>query len=297
MTLPHLTVIAGPTASGKSSVALALADAIGGTVVNADSMQVYRDLRVLTARPDPADEDRVPHRLFGHIDGAQACSAARWASEARAVLAGVARPILVGGTGLYLRTLLDGIAPVPEIDPAVRAAVRALPVAQAHDRLANVDPAAAARLNPADTSRVARALEVALATGRPLAAWQAEKVGGIAGDYVVHGIVLTPDRALLAEQIARRCDAMLAGGALAEVAALVARGLDPALPVMRAIGVAPLAEHLASRLSLDAARERIALDTRRYAKRQDTWFRHQAPTDWVRAPDPDAALAALLARC
>ena len=271
-------------------MALALAEATGGTVVNADSMQVYRDLRILTARPDPAEEARATHRLFGHIDGAEACSAARWATEAKAVLADVERPILVGGTGLYLRTLLDGIAPVPAIDPAIRAAVRALPVVEAHRLLAEADPAAAGRLGPADTTRVARALEVVRSTGRPLAAWQAERVGGIAGHYAVAGIVLTPDRAALAGRIARRCDAMLAGGAPDEVAALVARRLDPELPVMHAIGVPPLTAYLAGAVSLDEARDRIVLDTRRYAKRQDTWFRHQAPAGWARHADPAAAL-------
>lgn len=294
MTLPRLIVLTGPTASGKSGAALALAEAIGGTIINADSMQVYRDLRVLTARPDTADEARAPHRLFGHIDGAEACSAARWAAEANAVLTQVERPILVGGTGLYLRTLLDGIAPVPEIDPAVRAEVRALPVADAHRRLIEADPAAAAKLAPADTTRVARALEVALSTGRTLAAWQGERIGGIGGDYEVTGVVLTPGRAMLGERIERRCKAMLKEGAIEEVAALVARGLDPALPVMRAIGVAPLAEHLAGTLTLDQARDRIALETRRYAKRQDTWFRHQAPAEWERCGDAEAGLAYLL---
>lgn len=286
-----LIVIAGPTASGKSGLALALAERTGGTIVNADSMQVYRDLRVLTARPDAADEARAPHRLFGYIDGAEACSAARWAADAKAVLGEVERPILVGGTGLYLRTLLDGIAPVPEIDPAIRAEVRALPVADAHRLLAEADPAAAARLNPTDSTRVARALEVVRSTGRPLADWQADKVGGIGGDYAVTGMVLTPDRAMLGERIERRCAAMLAEGALDEVAALVARKLDPALPVMRAIGVAPLADHLSGRMTIEEAIAQVSLETRRYAKRQDTWFRHQAPAEWMRAEDAEAALA------
>ena len=157
-------------------------------------------------------------------------------------------------------------------------------------RLAEADLEAAARLAPADTSRVARALEVALSTGRSLADWQAERVGGIGEDYDVTGVILTPDRAALGQRIERRCGAMLAEGAIDEVTALLARELDPALPVMRAIGVAPLAEYLVGRLSLDDARERIALDTRRYAKRQDTWFRHQAPAEWLRKEDPATAL-------
>ncbi|MES2753037.1 MAG: tRNA (adenosine(37)-N6)-dimethylallyltransferase MiaA [Pseudomonadota bacterium] len=297
MTRSALLVIAGPTASGKSGLALDLAERIGGTIVNADSMQVYRDLRVLTARPDPGDEARAPHRLFGHIDGVEACSAARWAAEAKVVLAQVERPILVGGTGLYLRTLLDGIAPVPAIDPAIRAEVRALPVAEAYRRLKIGDPGAAARLAPADATRVARALEVVLSSGRPLTDWQRERVGGIGDRYAVAGLVLTPDRTVLDDQIVRRVDAMLATGALDEVAALTARGLDPALPVMRAIGVAPLAAHLVGTLTRTAALAQIALDTRRYAKRQDTWFRHQAPAEWLRTGDQMAALALLDAAC
>jgi tRNA dimethylallyltransferase len=297
VTAPPLLVIAGPTASGKSSLALALAERIGGTLVNADSMQVYRDLRVLTARPDAADEARAPHRLFGHIDGAEACSAARWATEAKAVLETTDRPILVGGTGLYLRTLLDGIAPVPNIEPAIRAEVRALPVTEAHRLLTEADPAAAARLHATDTTRIARALEVVRSTGRPLAEWQAEKVGGIAADWRVTGTILTPDRAALSERISQRATAMLAGDALTEVAALIARRLDPALPVMRAIGVVPLADQLAGRCTLEEAQARLVLDTRRYAKRQGTWFRHQAPSTWLRTADPNAALAHLHAAC
>jgi tRNA dimethylallyltransferase len=295
MNMPPI-VIAGPTASGKSGVAIALAERIGGTVVNADSMQVYRDLRVLTARPDAEEDARVPHRLFGHVDGADAYSAARWADEAKAVLAEVPRPILVGGTGLYLRTLFDGIAPVPEIDPVIRNRVRSMLVGDAHRRLQQLDPAAARRLAPADTTRVARALEVVISTGHPLSVWQAERRGGIGHDGVV-GVVLTPDRAVLGDRIAARADAMLDGGGLDEVAALLARGLDPALPVMRAIGVEALGDHLAGRTTQDATRERLVLETRQYAKRQETWFRNQAPRDWHRATDPDSALAHLLARC
>lgn len=172
---PKLALIAGPTASGKSALALALAEQHRGTVINADSAQVYRDLRVLSARPSEAEEVRAPHRLFGTIDGAQSCSAARWAADARAAIAEARDedrlPILVGGTGLYLRTLIDGIAPVPAIDQAIRAEVRALPVAEAHAELARRDPAAAARLAPADTTRIARALEVVRSTDRPLAEW------------------------------------------------------------------------------------------------------------------------------
>ena len=293
-------MIAGPTASGKSAAALALAEATGGTVVNADSTQVYRDLRILSARPSREEEARAPHRLFGHLDGAEACSAARWAADARAAVADIVAagglPILVGGTGLYLRTLLDGIAPVPPIDPAIRDEVRAMPVADAHRLLSQADPEAAARLAPADTTRVARALEVVRSTGRPLRAWQAERAGGIAADHRVVGTVLLPDRDALAARIDARADAMFAGGAVAEVAALLARDLSPDLPVMRAIGVPPIAALLAGESSRDEALARTRLDTVRYAKRQRTWFRHQSPADWFRTGSGDAALADFAAR-
>ncbi|QHL91472.1 tRNA (adenosine(37)-N6)-dimethylallyltransferase MiaA [Sphingomonas changnyeongensis] len=287
-------VIAGPTASGKSALALALARLGPVTIINADSAQVYADLRVLSARPDDADMAAAPHRLFGHVDGATACSAAAWAADARAEIAAAHAagrlPVLVGGTGLYLRTLIDGIAPVPDIDPDVRAAVRALPVADAHAALAREDPAAAARLNPADTARIARALEVIRATGRPLAAWQAERVGGIGHRLALSAAILMPPR----DWLYRRCDtrfaAMLDGGARDEVARLVARGLDPALPVMRAIGVPEIAALLAGTLTRDDAIAAGSLATRRYAKRQYTWFRHQPPPGWRRIEQPlDAA--------
>ena len=286
--LPSLALIAGPTASGKSALAIDLAERIDGVVVNADASQVYRDLRILSARPSPADEARVPHRLFGHVDGAASCSAARWAAEARAVIgeahAAGRVPVLVGGTGLYLRTLIDGIAPVPAIDPAIRDAVRALPVAQAHAALAVEDPAAAARLAPTDTTRVARALEVVRSTGRPLAAWHAQREGGIGGAVDLRALVLLPDR----KELMRRCDtrlaAMFGDGAVEEVAALIARADVPAdAPVRRAIGVPEIAAMLGGTLSRDEALARAQLATRRYAKRQYTWFRHQPPTDWQRS--------------
>jgi tRNA dimethylallyltransferase len=285
--LPSVALIAGPTASGKSAAAIAVAERHGGVVVNADASQVYRDLRILSARPSPADEARVPHRLFGHVDGADTGhSAARWAAEARAAIADIHAegklPVLVGGTGLYLRTLLDGIAPVPEIDPAIRAEVRALPVAEAHALLGVEDPAAAARLAPADTTRVARALEVVRSTGRPLAAWQAERVGGIGDRIRLAAIRLLPPRDLLLDRIAMRAKAMLAEGALAEVAALVARPDVPAdAPVARAIGVAALADLLAGRTTREEALARLRHDTSRYAKRQYTWFRNQPSPEWL----------------
>ena len=285
--LPPLALIAGPTASGKSALALALAKRIGGTIVNADASQVYRDLRVLTARPDPQEEARAPHRLFGHVDAAVPHNVAAWAGEAKVAIAEVhaagATPILVGGTGLYIRTLLDGIAPVPEIDSAVRAAIRALPTADAYAALGREDADAATRLRPSDTTRIARALEVVRSTGRPLADWQREKAGGIRDTVRLAPLLLTPNRAVLADRIDRRFVAMLGSGAVEEVEALLARRLDPALPAMRAIGVAEIAGWLQGELSREAMIERARVASRRYAKRQRTWFTHQIPSSWPRS--------------
>ncbi|WP_267396893.1 MULTISPECIES: tRNA (adenosine(37)-N6)-dimethylallyltransferase MiaA [unclassified Sphingomonas] len=289
--MPRVALIAGPTASGKSAAALQLAAGHEGVVINADASQVYADLQLLSARPSSDEEARVQHRLFGHVDGADGgYSAARWAGEARDAIddahAAGKLPILVGGTGLYLRTLIDGIAPVPAIDPAVRADVRALPVAEAHRLLAAEDPAAAARLAPADTTRVARALEVVRATGRPLAAWQTERVSGIGARIRLAAAILLPPRDRLMARIDARCATMIEGGALDEVARLVAR-TDVAFdaPIRRAIGVAPLADHLAGNLSRAEALARLQLDTRRYAKRQFTWFRNQPPEQWIRTTE------------
>lgn len=298
--LSPLALIAGPTASGKSAAGIALAERVGGVVINADSAQIYRDLRVLTARPDAADEARAPYRLFGYIDGAEACSAARWAADARDAIAETTAagqlPILVGGTGLYLRALLDGIAPVPAIDAHVRAEVRALAVAEAHCLLAAENPDAAARLHPTDTTRVARALEVVRSTGRPLSAWQAARTGGIGGAYDVAGVALLPDRTALVERIDARLDSMFADGAVEEVAALLARDLSSDLPVMRAIGVSPIAALLRGDLTRAEALACARLDTRRYAKRQYTWFRNQSPADWTRVTNGEAAVRALTQR-
>ncbi|MCI1143675.1 tRNA (adenosine(37)-N6)-dimethylallyltransferase MiaA [Sphingomonas sp. WKB10] len=300
---PSVALIAGPTASGKSAAAIRIAERHDGVVINADASQVYADLRILTARPDAAEEARVPHRLFGHVDGADArYSAARWADEARAAIDAVHAegrlPILVGGTGLYMRTLLDGIAPVPPIDPAIRADVRGLPVAEAHRLLAQEDPAAAARLAPADTTRVARALEVVRATGRPLAHWQAQRVGGIGDRIRLAAAILLPDRSALFDRIDARCEAMFANGAIAEVATLLARKDLPAdAPIRRAIGVPPIGEYLRDAIARDAALAQVQLDTRRYAKRQYTWFRHQPPKEWHIATESneiDVAIASLL---
>lgn len=286
---PAVALIAGPTASGKSAVALRLAEMTGGVIVNTDASQVYADLAVLTARPPASDLDRAPHRLFGHIDGAEDYSAARWASEARAAIDAIhgdgRLPILVGGTGLYFDTLLHGLAPIPAIDPAIRAAVRALPVSEAWPLLAREDPEGAARLRPGDTSRVARALEVIRSTGRPLSAWQARRAGGIIGAMDIRAAVVMLPRDLLAERAAHRLDLMLEEGALDEVAALVARDLPSDRPVLRALGVAELAAVLAGRMMREEARERILTTTRAYQKRQTTWARNRQ-RDWPKcSPD------------
>ncbi len=288
---PPLALIAGPTASGKSDLAVRLALALGAqgrgaVVINADSAQVYADLRALSARPSGEDMQGVEHRLFGAWDGAQSCSAADWAAAARREIAEAqaagAVPILVGGTGLYIRTLLDGIAPVPEIDPEVRGIVRALPVAEAYAALLVEDPERAAALAPADIARVCRALEVVRSTGRGLKAWQSELSGGIAGEVALHPAILLPDRAALYARCDRRFAHMLDLGAVAEVEALLARELDPALPVMRAIGVPEIAGALRGEYPIAEAQARGAQATRNYAKRQFTWLRHQPPSDWPR---------------
>ncbi len=264
---------------------MALADLVPSVIINADSMQVYRDLRVVTARPEEADEARHPHRLFGYIDGAEACSAARWARDAKLAIAQAHAerfvPVLVGGTGLYLRTLLDGIAPVPDIDPNVRTVIRAMPVTDAYEALTREDPAAAARLAPADTTRVARALEVIRSTGQPLSYWQVQKVGGIAAGIQLVPLVLLPPRDWLFARCDARFETMIESGQ-SEVAALTGRELDPSLPVMRAIGVHEVACLLEGRLDRASALAAGQLATRRYAKRQYTWFANQSPFDWER---------------
>jgi tRNA dimethylallyltransferase len=282
----RLALIAGPTASGKSALALALAERAGGTVINADSAQVYADLRILSARPGPDEVARAPHRLYGHRDGASPCSAADWAAEARREIeaAREARllPILAGGTGLYLRTLLDGIAPVPQIEPAIRAEIRARAVAENHAALEREDPEAAARLRPTDTSRVARALEVVRSTGRPLAEWQSERTGGLAGEVELRPLLLLPPRDRLYRRCDERFDKMLSDEGIEEVRSLLARGLPESLPVMRAIGVREIAAFLRGDLTRAEALEAGRRATRQYAKRQYTWFAHQPPAEWPR---------------
>ncbi len=282
-----MALIAGPTASGKSALAVALAKTLkNGIVVNADASQVYADLAILSARPSEDEMEGVPHRLFGHVDAAEAHNAVRWADEARGVIAEAHAagqvPILVGGTGLHMRTLLNGIAPVPEIDPDIREAVRALPVADAHAALAAADAAAAARLNPADTTRVARALEVVRSTGRTLADWQQAIAGGIADQIALAPLILLPPRDWLRDRCDVRLVQMFDRGAVEEAEALLARGLNPDLPAMRAIGVPQIASYLRGEISRAEALEQTQAATRQYAKRQYTWFRNQPPADWTR---------------
>lgn len=281
---PRVALIAGPTASGKSALALRLAQAANGTVINADASQVYADLQILSARPSREEMGDIPHRLFGHIDGAEACTAARWAAEAREEIGQAHEegrlPILVGGTGLYLRTLLDGIAPVPDIDPAIRSAVRAMPVADAHAALLSEDPAAAARLAPADSIRVARALEVVRSTSQPLAYWQRQKVGGIGEQIRLSPLILLPPRDWLIARCDQRFEQMVEGGAVTEVEVLLARNLSPDLPVMRAIGVPEIAGWLAGDIDRETMMDRGRIATRQYAKRQYTWFSRQPPASW-----------------
>lgn len=286
-----MALIAGPTASGKSALAVALAKSLsetgsGAIVVNADASQVYADLHILSARPSAEEMDGVPHRLFGHIDAAEAHNAVRWADEARDVIAEAHTegkvPILVGGTGLHMRTLLHGIAPVPEIDPDIREAVRALPVADAHAALAAADPDAAARLNAADTTRVARALEVVRSTGRTLTDWQKAIEGGIADHIALAPLVLLPPRDWLRGRCDTRLVQMFDSGAVEEAEALIARNLDPDLPAMRAIGVPQIASHLRADITRAEALDLTQAATRQYAKRQYTWFRNQPPADWPR---------------
>ena len=269
-------------------------------IVNADSAQLYRDFTVLSAAPSAADRKRAEHRLYGMVDGAEPCSAADWAAMARREIADSHAagklPILVGGTGLYLRTLLEGIAPIPPIDQDIRREVRAADVAANHDRLAGLDPDGAARLNPADTLRVARALEVVLSTGKTLGEWQHQREGGLGETIALRPLILLPPR----DWLYRRCDerfaAMIEHGAIAEVEALLERNLDPALPVMRAIGVREIAAFVRGEIDRQQAVARGRQATRNYAKRQYTWFARQPPPEWPRFIDPlenDRVAAAL----
>jgi tRNA dimethylallyltransferase len=297
---PATILIAGPTASGKSALALTLAEKLGGIVVNADSMQVYRDLRIITARPSPAEETRAPHLLYGHVDAAENYSVGRWCVDVRGALAEAERigliAILVGGTGLYFKALTQGLSVVPPTPPEIRAAVRARcdadGAAALHAELARRDPQMAARLKPGDRMRIARALEVLEATGRSLADWHGDGMPAILDPARAIKIFLDLDRAELQRRIGARFDAMLAAGALDEVRSLDARNLDPMLPAMKAHGVPWLRRHLRGEISLAEAAEGSKADTRRYTKRQFTWFRHQMPR-WARVT-PDSAETAVM---
>ncbi len=286
-----LALIAGPTASGKSAIALALAHALAETgqrpvIINADSAQVYADLQVLSARPSEDEMAGIEHRLFGAWDGAEACSVAAWAAAAKAEIAKCHAagdvPILVGGTGMYVKVLIEGIAPIPEIDPAVRSAVRALPEDAAYKLLQLEDPLRAAELDPGDRQRIARALEVKRSTGVTLGDWQLAKAGGIGDEVTLYPLLLEPDRPWLYERCDLRFAAMLEAGAIAEVEALLARQLDPDLPVMRAIGVPEIAAFLYEEITYEATIAAGAQATRNFAKRQFTWFRRQPPAEWPR---------------
>lgn len=285
---PSVFLIAGPTAGGKSALALRLAERVGGEIVNADALQIYKDLRLLSARPSPGDESRAPHHLYGMVDGADGWSVGRWLRAADVVLTDIAargRPTVVtGGTGLYLRALTEGLAEIPPTPMAHRLAAQArletLGEGAFRDELAKVDPQAAARIAPGDRQRLARAMEVYASSGRSISQWQGDTRPTLApGSW--RAAVLEPQR----DALYGRCDQRLAmavrDGALEEVRNLVARGLDPSLPVMKAVGVRELAAHLAGQTSLDEALALAQRETRRYAKRQSTWLRNQTP-DWPR---------------
>jgi tRNA dimethylallyltransferase len=291
----NAVLIAGPTASGKSALALALAQKTGGVIINADSMQVYRDLRIITARPTPGEEAMVPHYLYGHVDaavnfsaGAFVVDAAKALSEARAQHR---LPIFVGGSGLYFKALTRGLSAVPPIPSVVRESVRSRlehdGVEALHAELAQRDPAAAERLKPRDRTRIARALEVVEATGRSLSDWHRDGLPPLLPAGSFSALFLEPERDALYARIDARFDAMLKAGALEEVGRLAARNLDPLLPAMKAHGVPALIAHLKGEITLEEAAAAGRGDTRHYAKRQYTWFRHQLPEfAWVK---PEAA--------
>lgn len=283
--LPRALIVAGPTASGKSALALEIAERRRGTVINADSMQLYRELRVITARPTAAEEARVPHRLYGVRPAAEAASVAWWRAAALAVMeaerAAGRLPILCGGTGLFFHALTTGLSAIPPVPAAARdEARRRLAEDGAPALHALLDAETAAGLRPSDSQRVARAYEVLIGTGRGLASWQKGEGTGPA-PWSFAAILIDPPRDSLRRAAAIRWQAMLAEGALDEVRGLVAAGLDPALPAMRAHGVPELAAHLAGRMTIEAASERAILNTGQYTKRQATWFRHHslAPPD------------------
>jgi len=280
-------------------LALALAERSGGVIINADSAQIYRDLPIVSAAPTEGEQVRADHRLYRVLDGALPCSAADWAMLAKREIADVhddgRLPILVGGTGLYLRTLLEGIAPIPTIDPQIRETLRASSIEDNYARLRTLDPEGAARLNPGDSTRIARALEVVVSTGKPLAAWQQQRQGGIGEQIALKPLILLPPRDWLYARCDKRFARMIELGAIEEVEALLARDLDPKLPVMRAIGVREIAAHLQGETSAEEAIAAGQRATRNYAKRQYTWFAHQPPQDWPRFTEiPDERALELL---
>jgi tRNA dimethylallyltransferase len=300
--LGKAVLIAGPTASGKSALALELAQKTGGVVINADSMQVYRDLRIITARPTVEEEALAPHRLYGHVDAAINFSAGAWVADAAKALAHARAqkqlPIIVGGSGLYFRALTRGLSAIPPIPAPIREGVRARlereGVEALHAELALLDPVSAGRLKPRDRTRIARALEVIEATGRTLPDWHREGVPPLLSPGEFSALFLNPEREALYSRIDARFDAMLEGGAIAEVMALATRQLDPLLPAMKAHGVPVLMRLIRGEVSRAAAAEFGRTETRQYAKRQFTWFRHQLPEfEWVA---PEAARAWLEAR-
>jgi tRNA dimethylallyltransferase len=291
-------LIAGPTASGKSALAMRLAEKLGGVIINADSMQVYRDLRVITARPSSEDEARVPHRLYGHVDAAVNYSTGQWLGDVAEVLGEAASQgrvvILVGGTGLYFKALTAGLAAVPPIPPEIRAQVRGRLASEGvrplYAELIERDPMTATRLMPNDRSRISRALEVVLATGRSLSDWHREGLPPLV-EASVPKVFITCERRELVRRIETRFEAMLKAGALEEVRALAARKLDPALPAMKAHGVPWLIRHLNGEITVGGAAGGAIMDTRRYAKRQLTWFRNQMKDwSWVDADGAELAL-------
>ncbi len=296
-------LIMGPTASGKSALALALAQRLGGEIVNADSMQVYRDLRIITARPSLEEEARAPHHFYGDVDAAVRHSVGDWTRRATASIADIAArgrtPIVVGGTGLYFMALTEGLAEIPAPSAEVRAEIATRRAAGGddvlHPWLSGVDPAVAARLSPKDAPRLSRALEVKLSTGVSIADWRANTAPALAAD-AWRGFVLSPPREPLYATIDARFAAMMAAGALEEAHALLARGLDPVLPCMKAHGLPRLAAQLRGELGLEEAAALACQDTRNYAKRQFTWIRNQLP-DWPRIADVslEARLAQVLA--
>ncbi|HYP10453.1 MAG TPA: tRNA (adenosine(37)-N6)-dimethylallyltransferase MiaA [Xanthobacteraceae bacterium] len=300
-----IILIAGPTASGKSALALELAAKLGGVIINADSMQVYRDLRIITARPTPDEERRVPHRLYGHVDAAENYSVGRWFGEAAAALAdtfGQGRPaIMTGGTGLYFSTLTRGIAAVPPVPAEIRRVVRnrltTEGVAALHQELSKRDPATAARLKPGDRARITRALEVLLATGRSLTQWHEDNMPARLDLAAAAKVFLMPNRDELGLRIDARFDAMMSAGALEEVRAFAARNLDPNLPAMKAHGVPWLIRHLKGEIAMAEAVAQAKRDTRRYTKRQATWFRNQLPQfEWAEPQHAATAVEAQLRR-